>query len=214
MIKKTNSLPRFLVDRYKIWKKTYYFKNQHNFKKLSKLPQKPKAMIISCCDSRINPTSIFGAKEGELFIHRNIANIIPPYNSTNIDNSTFAAIEYAIKKLKVPNLIILGHTNCGGIKAIYDQHFKGAKNNYKFVNRWLKNISAVFLKLPKKLSKKNQIIFLEEEGVKVSINNLLNYPNIKNLVTKKKLLISGLIFDISSGDIKSLNSSNNKFEKI
>ena len=214
MIKKINSLPRFLVDRYKVWKKTYYLKNQYEFKKLSKFPQKPKAIIISCCDSRVNPTSIFGAKEGELFIHRNIANIIPAYNSPNNDNSTFAAIEYAIKELKVPNLIVLGHTNCGGIKAVYNLHIKGIKNNYKFVNKWLRNLSVVFLKIPKELSKKNQIVYLEEENIKLSINNLLNYPNIKNLVKNNKLSISGLIFDIGSGDIKSLNFSNNKFEKI
>ena len=214
MIKKINSLPKFLVDRYKIWKKAYYLKNQYKLKKLSKMRQNPKAMIICCCDSRVNPTAIFRAKEGDLFIHRNIANIIPSYNSPNNDNSTFAAIEYAIKELKVPNLIVLGHTNCGGIKAIYDKYSKNSKNNYKFLNKWLKNLSEVFLKIPKKMSKKNQIIFLEEESIKVSINNLLNYPIIKKLVKNKKLSISGLIFDISSGDMKSLNFSKNKFEKI
>ena len=93
-------LPKFLKNRYNVWKATSYLQNEKNIKKLAKLGQKPQAMIISCCDSRVNVASIFGAKEGDFFIHRNIANIIPPYESTKTDHSTFAAIEYAIKELK------------------------------------------------------------------------------------------------------------------
>lgn len=173
-------------------------------KKLAKLGQKPQAMIISCCDSRVNVTSIFGAKEGDYFIHRNIANIIPPYRSTKTDHSTFAAIEYAIKELKVPNFIVLGHTKCGGIKAGHDQHLKGQNKKYKFINSWLSNLSTAFKNIPKKLSIENQIIFLEEENVRVSINNLLQFPIVQKMVKNKKLSIYGLIYDINSGDIKSL----------
>ena len=78
MINKKALLPRFLSNRYNIWKSNSYLQNEKNIKKLAKLGQKPQAMIISCCDSRVNVASIFGAKEGDLFIHRNIANIIPP----------------------------------------------------------------------------------------------------------------------------------------
>ena len=100
MMNKKIPLPRFLSNRYNLWKSTSYLQNEKNIKKLAKLGQKPQAMIISCCDSRVNVTSIFGAKEGDFFIHRNIANIIPPYKSTKTDHSTFAAIEYVADELK------------------------------------------------------------------------------------------------------------------
>ena len=197
-------LPKFLKNRYNAWKSNSYLQNEKKIKKLAKLGQKPQAMIISCCDSRVNVTSIFGAKEGDYFIHRNIANIIPPYRSTKTDHSTFAAIEYAIKELKVPNFIVLGHTKCGGIKAGHDQHLKGQNKKYKLINSWLSNLSTAFKNIPKKLSIENQIIFLEEENVRVSINNLLQFPIVQKMVKNKKLSIYGLIYDINSGDIKSL----------
>ena len=204
MINKKVLLPKFLSNRYNIWKSTSYLQNEKNIKKLAKLGQKPQAMIISCCDSRVNVTSIFGAKEGDFFIHRNIANIIPPYKSTKTDHSTFAAIEYAVKELKVPNFIVLGHTNCGGIKAGHSQLLKGQNKKYKFINSWLANLGSAFKNTPKKLSIKNQINFLEEENVRVSILNLLEFPIVKTMVKNKKLSIYGLIYDISSGELKSL----------
>ena len=94
MMNKKTFLPRFLSNRYNIWKSTSYLQNEKKIKKLAKYGQRPQAMIISCCDSRVNVDSIFGAKEGDFFIHRNVANIIPTYKSTKTDHSTFAAIEY------------------------------------------------------------------------------------------------------------------------
>ena len=197
-------LPKFIKNRYSFWKATSYLQNEKNIKKLAKLGQKPKAMIISCCDSRVNVSSIFGAKEGDFFIHRNIANIIPSYRSTKTDHSTFAAIEYAIKELKVPNFIVLGHTKCGGIKAGHSQHMKAQNKKYKFINSWLSNLLTAYKNIPKTLSIENQINFLEEENIRVSIHNLLQFPIVKKLVKNKKLSIYGLIYDIGSGDIKSL----------
>ncbi len=197
-------LPRFLKNRYNVWKTNSYTQNQKKIKKLAKLGQKPKAMIIACCDSRVNVASIFGAKEGDFFILRNIANIIPPYKSSKTDHSTFAAIEYAVKELKVPYFILLGHTNCGGIKAGHSQHLKSQNKRYKFINSWLANLSTAFKNTPKNLSIKNQINFLEEENIRVSILNLLEFPVVKKMVKNKKLSIYGLIYDVSSGDLKSL----------
>ena len=106
MNNKVSPPPKFLMDRYKKWKSSVYLKNEVKLRNLASYGQSPSTMVISCCDSRVHATSIFGADEGEFFIHRNIANLVPPYSPDGENHGTSAAIEYAIKELKVKHLII------------------------------------------------------------------------------------------------------------
>ena len=214
MIKKLSPLPIFLVNRYKKWKETIYFPNSKWFKKIAKEGQNPKAMIISCCDSRLHVTSIFGAEEGDFFIHRNVANLVPPFSPDGDFHGTSAAIEYAITQLKVPHLIVLGHTGCGGVKSGHELHSIGSKNDNIFINKWLSILSPAYNNMPQNISQQNQIKFLEEESIRTSLKNLFNFPNIKDLVENKKLSIHGLIHNIGSGKLKYLNPITDKFQII
>ena len=121
-------LPNYLINRYKDWKVTEYDKNKVWYIKIAIEGQNPKAMVISCCDSRIHVTSMFGADKGEFFIHRNIANLVPPYNPDGDHHGTSAAVEYAVKTLNISNIMILGHSHCGGIASGYNL-CKGNKNS-------------------------------------------------------------------------------------
>ncbi len=214
MIKQLKPIPDFLVSRYKKWKSSSFLENKEQFKKLASFGQKPTSMVISCCDSRVNPTSIFDIEEGEFFIHRNIANLIPLYSSDGENHGTSAAIEYAIKELKIKHLIILGHTDCGGIKSGYDIYANKSKTDYEFIDKWLSILLPSFNNVPKDIPEKNQIEKLEEESIKTSIINLFSFPFIKNSVEDKNLSIHGLIFDIGSGELKFLNPETEEFEKI
>ena len=214
MIKKLSPLPNFLVNRYKDWKSSSFLKNSNKFKKLASLGQNPKTMVISCCDSRVHVTSIFGADEGEFFIHRNIANLVPPFSPDGKHHGTSAAIEYATKELKVPHLIILGHTGCGGINSGYDLHNNKINPDYVFINKWLSIIMPAFNNISKNVSQKKQIELLEEESIKNSIKNLFSFPNIKKSVENDILSIHGLIHDIGSGGLKYLNPLTEEFEDI
>ncbi len=213
-MKQLSPLPEFLVNRYKKWKSTGYAKNSNKFKKLASLGQNPQTMIISCCDSRVHVTSIFGADEGDFFIHRNIANLVPPFSPDGENHGTSAVIEYATKELKINHIIILGHIDCGGIKSAYNLHFKKTKKNYLFINKWLSILLPAFNNISKNTSKINQIKQLEEESIKNSLTNLFTFPNVKKAVKNKNLTIHGLIHDIGSGRLKYLNPLTNKFEKI
>jgi carbonic anhydrase len=213
MINQNNPLPKFLVNRYRNWKANEYLKNINLFKQLSK-GQNPKAMIISCCDSRVHANSIFGAKEGDFFIHRNIANLIPPYTPDGDYHGTSAAIEYGIRELKVPHMIVLGHTGCGGVKSAHKLYTNKKNNDYVFINKWLGIMSPAFNKIPKNKFVKDQIKILEEESIKISINNLFDFPYIKDMLKNNQLSIHGLIHNIGSGELKYLNFLTNKFENI
>ena len=214
MNNKISPPPKFLIDRYKKWKSNEYLKNERKLRKLASYGQSPSTMIISCCDSRIHATSIFGADEGEFFIHRNIANLVPPYSLDSENHGTSAAIEYAIKELKVNHLIILGHKDCGGIKYGHKVHSDSANTNYEFINKWLSILLPAYNKIQKDVSEQEQINQLEQESIKTSINNLFNFPFVKKAIDENNLLIHGLIHDIGSGNLKFLNPVTEDFENF
>ena len=214
MTNKISLPPKFLIDRYKNWKSNEYLKNELQLRKLASSGQSPSTMVISCCDSRIHATSIFGADEGEFFIHRNIANLVPIYSPDGENHGTSAAIEYAIKELKVQHLIILGHKDCGGIKNGHHIHSNSANPKYEFINKWLSILLPAYNKIQKDISEQKQISQLEQESIKVSINNLFSFPFIKNAIDKNNLSIHGLIHDIGSGNLKFLNPVTENFENF
>ena len=214
MIKECTPLPEFLVNRYNKWKSSSYLKNEDHYKKLASSGQNPSSMIISCCDSRVNATSIFGVDPGEFFIHRNIANLVPPYSTHDENHGTSAAIEYAIKELKVRHLIILGHQDCGGIKNGYHMHSNSVDFKYEFINKWLSILLPAFNNIAKDVSKSKQLELLEEESIKNSIINLFSFPYVKKAVENKNLSIHGLIHNIGSGGLKFLNPITEDFENL
>ena len=208
-------LPDYLIQRYNGWKATTFSNNKSWYHKLAEDGQHPRAMIISCCDSRVHVTSIFGSDAGEFFIHRNIANLIPPYKPDGDHHGTSAAVEYGVSTLEVSHLIVLGHSNCGGINGGY--HLcKGSKNQQKsiFVHKWLSILQPAYNNITKEGSDEIQIKALEKESIKISINNLIDFPFIKKSLEEEKLVIHGLWHDIATGELEMLNPSNSKFIKV
>ena len=210
-------LPAFLVKRYKGWKATTFEENKSWYSKLADVGQSPRAMIISCCDSRIHVTSMFGADSGEFFIHRNIANLVPPYNPSGDHHGTSAAVEYAVKTLKISHLIILGHSSCGGISSGYDlcsgQHI--AEDSI-FVNKWLNILKPAFKEIDLKTSNNREanISKLEKESIKISISNLIKFPFIQKSLNKNELILHGLWHNIGSGDLQMLDPLSMEFVSI
>ena len=214
MTNKISPPPKFLIDKYKKWKSSEYVKNETKLRNLASFGQSPSTMVISCCDSRVHATSIFGADEGEFFIHRNIANLVPPYSLDGENHATSSAIEYAIKELKVQHLIILGHKDCGGIKYGHKVHSDSANTNYEFINKWLSILLPAYNKIKKDVSELKQINQLEKESIKASINNLFSFPFIKKAIDENNLSIHGFIHDIGSGNLKFLNPVTDDFENF
>ena len=214
MTNKISPPPKFLIDRYQKWKSSEYLQKEVQLRNLASSGQSPSTMVISCCDSRIHATSIFGADEGEFFIHRNIANLVPPYSPDGQNHGTSAAIEYAIKELKVQHLIILGHKDCGGIKYGHKVHSDSANTNYEFLNKWLTILLPAYNKIQKNFSEQQQINQLEQESIKNSIYNLFSFPFVKKAIDENNLLIHGLIHDIGSGNLKFLNPVTEDFENL
>ncbi len=209
------TLPIILSKKFQEWKNSNFDNNKSQYKKISKEKQKPLAMIISCCDSRVQPTSFFKAEIGELFIHKNIANLIPSYEQNNNENSTLAALEYSVQELEIPNIIIIGHSNCGGIKYAFDK-FSGDKSNSKFnfLNNWIEIIKPAYKKLNINDPKDIKIRKLEKLSIQNSIKNLVSLPFVKKAINNEKIKIHGLWYDISTADLYNYDFKIEKFIKI
>ena len=173
-------------------------------------------MVISCCDSRVHVTSIFGADQGEFFIHRNIANLVPPYEPDGKHHGTSAAIEFAVTSLKVAHLIVLGHSNCGGANGCYDM-CKGKapalENKNSFVGRWIEILRPGFervskMKIAKEADERRQ---LEKETVVVSLSNLMTFPFVKEAVTNETMSLHGLWTDTGEGGLLQYDAESDTF---
>ena len=196
-------LPNHLVQRYRGWKANNFSNSKAWYEKLANDGQRPRAMIISCCDSRVNATTIFGADSGEFFIHRNIANLVPPFAEDSSHHGTSSAIEYAVIELKIPNIIVLGHSNCGGANAAFKMFSENkTQNKTIFIHSWLCLMEEGFKKLNKKDIKRFNAKELEKQSIIVSLKNLMTFPFVKEAVNKEKLNIHGLWFDIAVGNLE------------
>ncbi|MEO3413319.1 carbonic anhydrase [Roseovarius sp. CAU 1744] len=209
-------LPNYLVQRYHGWKATTYAENQAWYRRLAE-GQHPRAMVISCCDSRVHVTSVFGADQGEFFLHRNIANLVPPYETDGAQHGTSAAVEYAVTALKVAHLIVLGHSNCGGVKGCHDMCSGAApelEQKSSFVGRWMDILRPGYERVKDIKDPAERTAALEKEAVLVSLENLMTFPFVKSAVESGHLTLHGLWHDIGEGGIEQFSRETNRFVPI
>lgn len=196
-------LPSYLVQRFHGWKATTFAENHSWYRRLAEDGQRPRAMVISCCDSRVHVTSIFGADTGEFFIHRNIANLVPPYAPDGEQHGTSAAVEYAVQTLRVAHLIVVGHTNCGGVAgchAMCSGHAPELEEKSSFVGRWMDILRPGYDRI-RELPEDEQIRALEFEAVRTTLENLMTFPFVAEKVQSGDLSLHGLVQDISDGHL-------------
>jgi carbonic anhydrase len=173
-------------------------------------------MVISCCDSRVHVTSLFGAAEGEFFIHRNIANLVPPYNPDGDHHGTSAAIEYAVTTLRVAHLIVLGHSQCGGVAGCHAMCTGQApelEDKTCFVGAWLNLLRPGFERV-KTTAEPEIIPALERESVVISLENLLTFPFVSTAVEAGDMSLHGLWQDIGEGSLWQYAPESRSFEPI
>ncbi len=206
-------LPSYLTNRYLGWRATTYEQNRPWYRRLADAGQHPRAMVISCCDSRVHVTSIFGADEGEFFIHRNIANLVPPYNPDGDHHGTSAAIEYAVRNLKVAHVIVLGHSQCGGVAgchAMCTGHAPELDDKTSFVGTWLNLLRPGYERV-KDTPEAERVTALEREAVVISLENLLTFPFVRAAVEAGDMSLHGLWNDIGEGTLWQYDAETGQF---
>lgn len=205
-------LPKKLLDGYGRFRRERYAPERGRYRQLAELGQSPTAMVIACCDARVDVSAIFDAGPGELFIMRNVANLVPPIEKGGKFHGTSAAVEYAALVLKVPNLIVLGHSHCGGVAAYRDK-LRGKADETSFIGRWLTLLDGLEVK-DGDIEAFGQETAFELAGIRQSLRNLRTFDALREREAEGLLSLHGLHFDIGSGTVIALDEAAGRFAAL
>jgi carbonic anhydrase len=200
-----------LIKGYRQFRKTRWPAERRRYEESASKGQKPQYLIIACSDSRSDPATIFGAHPGEFFVVRNIAALVPPYDSTNGLFGTRSAISYAVLALNVRNIVVMGHAQCGGVAAALNPE---AARDIPFVNEWVELAKPAVAHAHIHEHGQDKNADAERETVKLSVERLLAYPFIAERVKEKKLAVDGTRFNIATGKLELLDQHTGKFTEI
>ncbi len=205
-----------LVEGYHRFLDGRYTEEAELYRELAEIGQSPKTMVIACCDSRVDPSAIFSAGPGRLFIVRNVANLVPPFEPDGDYHGTSAALEFAVKGLQVENILVMGHGRCGGIRAFLDGHYQGT-SGYDFIDSWMSLLNPAKDDALQECAGETievQQRAMELASIRHSIENLMSFPFIQERVAEGKLRLRGAFFDISEGQLMALDPETGEFETV
>lgn len=208
-----NDISRFIAG-FSRFQEKYFSADQRLYEQLSR-GQQPKALVIACSDSRADPAIITDCDPGELFVVRNVANLVPPYETGGGFHGVSSALEFGVRGLAVNHIIVLGHTRCGGIHSL--MHGTHSTPESEFVGPWMRIAARARDDVLRRLAQESieaQIRALEQAAILVSLENLLTFPWIKERVSAGQLLLHGWYFDLVNGALWGYAGDNGRFEPL
>jgi len=206
------NLPDQLLAGYRNFMPRRYTAEPDRWRSLAREGQSPETMVIACCDSRAAPEVIFDSGPGELFVVRNVANLVPPYSPDGEFHSTSAALEFAVQSLKVKHIVVMGHGRCGGIRAALDPNAAPLSPG-DFIGKWMSLVApaAEAVSGNPMMTASERQTSLERISIRFSIANLRTFPCVKILEGKGRLTLHGAWFDISTGELWAVNPETGDF---
>jgi carbonic anhydrase len=205
--------PERLVAGYRAFLAERLPRERIRFADLAEAGQRPEVMVIGCCDSRVSPEVIFDASPGELFVVRNVANLVPPYAPDGDHHGTSAALEFAVQALKVKHIVILGHARCGGIQAFVDEAAPLSPGD--FIGRWMNMIAPAAERLGARSGDRaDYLTRLECASIELSLTNLMTFPYVAERVNRGELILHGAYFGVATGVLLVRDPETGKFAPV
>jgi carbonic anhydrase len=206
-------LPQDLIEGYRAFRRGRLRREQARYRELADHGQTPETMVIGCCDSRVSPEVIFDSGPGELFVVRNVANLVPPYSPGESFQGVSSALEYAVQVLRVKYIVVLGHARCGGIKAFAERGAPLTPGD--FIGKWMSLIAPAAKAVEAhKEPGGNPLTQLEKASLVTTLDNLITFPFVRDQVEKGRLTLYAAYFDVSSGELSVRNSITGWFEPV
>lgn len=194
-------LPQRLIDGYNAFRSGRLQAEQSRYRELAESGQSPQVMVIGCSDSRVSPEVIFDARPGELFVVRNVANLVPPYAPDARLHGVSAALEFAIEALKVKHIVVLGHAQCGGVQAYASDSAPLSPGD--FIGKWMSLITPAVERVGPRGKRAEREYFekLEQASIVNSIDNLMTFPRVRFLNEHGEIAVHGAYFGVATGQL-------------
>jgi carbonic anhydrase len=202
-----------LLRGYRQFRENRYQEQKALYQHLADEGQSPAVMVISCCDSRVDPAIVLNADPGSVFTVRNVANLVPPARPDGDYHGTSAALEFAVRHLQVEHIIVMGHAQCGGVKALYED----LKTGTDFIIPWMNIVTEACSHVREHSAHKThdeQLHDMEREAIRVSLKNLLTFPWIKERVEQDRLKLYGWYFDFETCNLSTLDQATGAFAPV
>jgi carbonic anhydrase len=206
--------PARLVEGYTAFLGSRLREEQSRYQELSEIGQSPEIMVIGCCDSRVSPEVIFDARPGELFVVRNVANLVPPYTPDGAQRAVSAALEFAVQALKVRHIVVLGHAQCGGIRAFAEESKPLSPGD--FIGRWMEMIAPAAAMIGPRGDEPigSYLARLEQASMVKTLDNLMTFPCVRILVERGKLQLHAAYFGVATGGLSVLDRDTGEFGPV
>ena len=200
---------------FKQFRKYYFEENPELYRQLTEKGQSPKALVIACCDSRVHPAHVMNTDPGDIFVVRNVANLVPAYVDDGKTHGTSAAIEFAVKHLKVPHIIVMGHSQCGGIRALMEGNHES--KTHTFIDPWMAIMTLAREQVAREYASATideQCHQCEQAAIGVSLENLMTFPFIVRALEANQLHMHGWYFDIDNGMLLEMDKAQKRFISV
>jgi carbonic anhydrase len=212
------NFPQRLIEGYTAFAGGRLQAEQDRYRELGELGQSPEIMVIGCCDSRVSPEVIFDARPGELFVVRNVANIIPPYTPDGQAHGVSAALEFGVAALKVKHIVVLGHARCGGVRAFAEDvdNLRKPLSPGDFIGKWMTLMAPAADKIgPRGDDTLDEYqTRLEHANVANSLDNLMTFPRLAKLIERGNVSIHGAYFGVASGELYVMDRDSGTFSRV
>ena len=205
-----------LTAGFRIFRDGRFQEQRATYENLVDQGQNPRVAVVACSDSRVDPAIVLQADPGDLFIVRNVANLVPPCKRDGDFHGTSAALEYAVEHLQVQHLIILGHAHCGGVRSLFEKAEQDDESN-QFVSPWMSLVRSAYLRVEGTMpdaSAEEKARICEQSAVLVSLENLMTFPCISRRVGDGRLRLHGWYIDIRSCTLQLYDPIRQTFEPI
>jgi carbonic anhydrase len=206
--------PQRLVEGYRAFRDGRLAREQDRYRELAEAGQSPEVMVIGCSDSRVSPEVIFDARPGELFVVRNVANIVPPYAPDGQAHGVSAALEFGVAALKVKHIVVLGHAHCGGVKAFAEKAAPLSPGD--FIGSWMRLMAPAVDKVgaPADGQWPDYLTRLEQANVANSLDNLRTFPRLRKLIEHGEVATHGAYFGVAKGELSVRDQTTGMFVRV